>query len=81
MAITPPSSAGVFGGLSTAFSLGAAHKLQKHAVVQDVTALHVTLGHYKSGPSVSTQIAALRKALFGGLDGQRGEWFSAAAKV
>lgn len=52
-------------GLSTAFSTGAAHKLEDGAVIQDVAALHVQIGHSKRGPSVSTQIAALRNMLLG----------------
>ncbi|KAF8332695.1 composite domain of metallo-dependent hydrolase [Cantharellus anzutake] len=76
-AITPPSSRGFFGGLSTAFWTGGKHKLERHAVIQDVTALHVGIGHY--GASVSTQIAALRKALKGDLTGDRAKWFKAAS--
>ena len=72
-------SSGFFGGLSTAFWTGSEHKLEKHAVVQDVTALHVSIGHYKV--SVSTQIAALRRALEGGLTGDRAKWFKAATKA
>lgn len=79
--ITPPVSNGVLGGLSTAFYTGAAHKLEKHAVVQRVTALHVALHDMGSTPSISTQVAALRKALKGGLGGESGEWYKAAAKV
>lgn len=71
----------MFGGLSTAFYLGAAHKLEKDAVVQDVVALHIALDHFGSIPSVSSQVAALRKALQGGLSGDRAEWFSAAANA
>lgn len=66
-AITPPSSHGFLAGLSTYFSLGADHKLQKGAVLQDVTAVHVTIG-LNQGPSVSTQIAALRSSLLANTD-------------
>lgn len=80
-AITPPASAGVFGGISTAFFTGAAHKLQDHAVIKKVAALHVSVGAFGKQPSVSSQIAALRKALLGGFSGPRGEYFKQAAEV
>lgn len=80
-AIVSPTANGEFGGLSTAFFTGAAHKLEKHAVLAKVTALHVNIGHLGRRPSVSTQIAALRKALSGGFEGDRGEWYKQAAEV
>jgi hypothetical protein len=46
------------------FSLGARHKLEKGAVHQDVTALHLSIVHGTMWPSVSTQIAVLRRQLF-----------------
>ncbi|KAI0311415.1 composite domain of metallo-dependent hydrolase [Amylostereum chailletii] len=61
--ITAPNHRRLFGGLGTAFSLGAAHKLEKGAVLQEATALHVTVAHFGGAPSVSTQIATLRKIL------------------
>ena len=39
------------------------HKLADGAVVQEVTALHFSIGHFGSRPSISTQIAALRRLL------------------
>lgn len=63
--VTAPSSDGLIAGLSTAFSTGAAHRLEDGAVIQDVAALHVQIGHSNQGPSVSTQIAALRNMLLG----------------
>lgn len=57
---------------------GASHKLEDHAVIQRVTALHASIGAVGE-PSVSTQIAALRTALLGKLSGTRGEWYAAAA--
>jgi hypothetical protein len=39
------------------------HKLADGAVIQEVTALHVSVGHFASRPSISTQIAALRSLL------------------
>lgn len=62
-AITAPTHYGFFGGLGTSFSLGAAHKLEFGAVLQETTALHVTVRHFGSTPSISTQIAALRRML------------------
>lgn len=60
--VVAPVSYGFLSGLSTAFSSGAKHKLEKGAVLQRVSALHIGI-HYGRGPSVSSQIAALR-ALF-----------------
>lgn len=62
-AITAPTHYGFFGGLGASFSLGAAHKLEFGAVLQETTALHVTVRHFGSKPSISTQIAALRRML------------------
>ncbi|TFY65180.1 hypothetical protein EVJ58_g2133 [Rhodofomes roseus] len=61
-AIVAPESYGFLSGLSTAFSPGAKHKLEKGAVVQAAAALHIGI-HYGAGPSVSTQISALRALL------------------
>ncbi|KAN0129746.1 carbohydrate esterase family 9 protein [Lactarius tabidus] len=63
-AITAPSHSGFLGGLGVEFSLGARHKLEKGAVHQDVTALHLSIVHGTMWPSVSTQIAVLRRQLF-----------------
>lgn len=63
-AITAPSHSGFLGGLGVEFSLGARHKLEKGAVHQDVTALHLSIVHGAMRPSVSTQIAELRQQLF-----------------
>lgn len=63
-AITAPSHSGFLGGLGVEFSLGARHKLDKGAVHQDVTALHLSIVHGDMQPSVSTQIAVLRQQLF-----------------
>ncbi|KZT11046.1 uncharacterized protein LAESUDRAFT_809876 [Laetiporus sulphureus 93-53] len=72
LGITPPMHSSLFGGLSTAFSLGSPHKLDKGAVVQDVTALHVSLARGGTS-SVSTQVAALRRMLLEPI-GERGAW-------
>lgn len=76
-AITPPTSNGLVAGLSTAFSTGAAHALEGGAVIQDIAALHVNIGHSGS-PSVSSKIAALRHLL---LDAASGTPFDRVAKV
>ncbi|KAJ6595658.1 composite domain of metallo-dependent hydrolase [Mycena vulgaris] len=63
-AITAPAGYGVFQGLSVAFSLGARHKLEKGAVLQDVAAVHISISP-RFASSVSTQIATLRRLLLG----------------
>ncbi|EKM81020.1 hypothetical protein AGABI1DRAFT_105866 [Agaricus bisporus var. burnettii JB137-S8] len=66
-----PTSSGFFSGLGTAFMTGAFHKLSTGAVLQDVTALHISIGAF-TRPSVSTQIALLRRLLDGGGKGDLG---------
>ncbi|TDL21725.1 carbohydrate esterase family 9 protein [Rickenella mellea] len=79
--ITSPTSAYLLSGLSTAFSLGAAHKLEKGAILQDTAALHVSVHHSRSvGPSVSTQIATLRRMLLEQRDGEAGKWWKAVSE-
>ncbi len=56
-AVVAPVHYGFFGGLGTSFSTGAMHKLADGAVIQEVTALHFSVGHFASRPSISTQIA------------------------
>lgn len=63
--IVAPTSYGFLSGLSVAFNTGSAHRLQLGAVVQDVAALHINIGHYATTPSISTQVGALRGFLFG----------------
>ena len=62
-AITAPSGRGFSQGLSTAFSAGSPHALARGAVVQEETALYITLS-LSFTTSVSTQIVALRSQLF-----------------
>lgn len=62
-AIVAPVNSGFYGGLGTSFSTSAAHKLEDGAVLQEITALHVSVGHFGRKPSISTQIAALRGLL------------------
>ncbi|KAF6761228.1 hypothetical protein DFP72DRAFT_959128 [Ephemerocybe angulata] len=66
--ITAPESNGFLGGLSVAFNTGSPHKLAKGAILQDVTAIHVTVDSGDS--SISTQIAALRNLLYGHGEGE-----------
>jgi len=80
------SEAHIISGLSTTFRTGAAHAMQRGAIVQDVAALHVVMG--KPNPalgevSVSTQMAALRRLLYGWetQDKETGHWFKQAAEV
>ena len=62
-AVTAPSGNGFLQGVSTAFSAGSSNALAQGAVIQDETALHITIS-FSLAPSVSTQIAALRYQLF-----------------
>ncbi|KAF8805276.1 hypothetical protein BYT27DRAFT_7297664 [Phlegmacium glaucopus] len=63
-AITAPSGTGFLQGFSTAFSAGSPHALAPGGILQEETALHITISP-SLPPSVSTQIAALRSQLFG----------------
>ena len=67
-AITAPSGTGFLQGLSTAFSVGSSYAVEPGAILQEETALHITISP-SLGPSVSTQIAALRSQLFGSSEG------------
>jgi hypothetical protein len=84
-AITAPTHYGFAAGLGTFFSTGAQHRLEKGAVIQDVTGLHVSITHTYSGtPSVSSQIAALRRLLLessGNKTSGTDYWFHEVAEV
>ncbi|KAF6762097.1 hypothetical protein DFP72DRAFT_802686 [Ephemerocybe angulata] len=73
-------------GLSVTFRTGSSHVMERGALVQDVVALHVVLGRSQpmvgNGVSVSTQIAALRRLLYGweSRDRETGNWFRKAAE-
>ncbi|KAF8163787.1 hypothetical protein B0H34DRAFT_614504, partial [Crassisporium funariophilum] len=67
-AITAPSGSGFLQGLSTAFRVGAPHALAKGSIVQEETALHVTISPSLTA-SVSTQVSALRTQLIGSTSG------------
>lgn len=81
------SDAHVIAGLSTTFRTGSAHAMERGAIVQDVVAMHVIIGRphplLGQGVSVSTQIAGLRRLLYGweGTDQETGLWFKRAAEV
>lgn len=66
-AIATPLGAGFRKGFGVAFSTGVAHRLENGSIIQDLTALHVGIGHVggSGAPSISTQIAALRRLLQG----------------
>lgn len=76
----------IISGLSVVFRTGAAHSMQRGAVIQEVAALHIVMGNpypTSRGISVSTQIAALRRLLYGWepTDTETGAWFKKAAEV
>ncbi|KAF8664372.1 hypothetical protein AX16_000743 [Volvariella volvacea WC 439] len=71
--VTAPTTHGFLSGLSVAFDTGAPHRLVEGAVVQEVAAIHVSIG--PSTPSVSTQISALRRLLSGEASGELGVRF------
>ncbi|CCM02332.1 uncharacterized protein FIBRA_04424 [Fibroporia radiculosa] len=80
-----PSS--IFAGLSVTFRTGAAHALERGAIIKHITALHVVIGRaapYSTTPwaSVSTQIATLRNLLLNGqpTSTETGKWFKKAAQ-
>ncbi|KAG5220249.1 carbohydrate esterase family protein [Salix suchowensis] len=66
---------GFFSGLGTAFSLSAKHKLEQGSIVKEVTGFHIAVRHNSKGPSISTQIALLRRLLLAPVDGALGHHF------
>jgi hypothetical protein len=80
MGITAPSHTGFYSGLSTVFSLGAMHKLEEGAVLQDVAGLHISVSHF-GGVSISTQIAALRRLLLDPPKATSALWFQQVIEV
>ncbi|TFK91320.1 composite domain of metallo-dependent hydrolase [Polyporus arcularius HHB13444] len=77
--IVAPRSGGFLTGLNTAFSTGSKHKLEHGAVIQSAGAVHVSV-HPSGKPSVSTQIAALRRLLLEPISGELGFWFDKIRK-
>ncbi|KAJ6570161.1 carbohydrate esterase family 9 protein [Mycena vulgaris] len=75
-AIVAPTSFSTLGGLGVSFSLGAAHKLERGAVLQEVTGVHMMVLQSLPGVSVSTQIALLRRLLLRPVDGPSKIWFN-----
>lgn len=76
----------VISGLSTTFRTGSAHAMERGAIIQDIAALHVTIGRahplLNPGVSVSTQISGLRRLLYGweSTHTETGFWFRKAAE-
>ncbi|TNY18704.1 carbohydrate esterase family 9 protein [Rhodotorula diobovata] len=66
-AITAPLGKGFFRGVSVAFRTGAAHVLEKGALVKEAAALHVAVGHFGSAAPVAIEVAELRALLLGGV--------------
>ncbi len=81
VSVSSPSHQSWLSGLSTAFSLGSAHKLERGALVRDVAAVHASLSHGDSALSVSTKIAAMRRLLTQDVGGELGGWFKKVANV
>lgn len=79
-AITAPSAYLFYSGIGTYFSTGAENKLQTGAILKEVTGLHLAVRHF-GVPSVSTQIAALRRLLLRPDDGASGQWFKKVVQV
>ncbi|KAF5390646.1 hypothetical protein D9757_002646 [Collybiopsis confluens] len=75
-------------GLSATFSTAAAHALEPGAIIQTDVALHVRITRprfdvpVRVATSVSSQVAALRRLLFGweDIDSDTGRWFRKAAE-
>ncbi|KAF8522962.1 carbohydrate esterase family 9 protein [Hysterangium stoloniferum] len=77
-AVSAPVGSRVFAGLGTHFSTGASNKLEIGAVVHKTTALHLKIGYTSNGsPSVSSQIATLRRLLLGYGEGDQKATFEA----
>lgn len=77
--ITSPLTKGFLSGLGAAFGTGLQHRLEKGAVLQEVTSLHFELT--QSSPSVSTHIAALRQLFFGATTGNLAAEITKVVKV
>ena len=82
------SYSGFIGGLSATVRTGTRHALEKGAIIQEVTALHVTIQTPRTSGSVSisTQIKVLRNLLLGShegvtSDGVTGYWFGKVTGV
>ncbi|KAJ6539527.1 carbohydrate esterase family 9 protein [Mycena capillaripes] len=85
--MNPGGSINVIAGISATFSTGALHAMEKGAILQKFTALHVAVHRpdpfsRKSQASVSSQIAGLRRLLSGweNQETETGKWFKRAAE-
>lgn len=80
---------GLIGGPSATIRTGSRHALEKGAIVQGVTALHITIERYplkSEYVSTSTQIGVLRTLLLGSHrgvqdDSATGHWFREVVDV
>lgn len=79
-AVTAPAHKAFAAGLGVSFSLGALNKLEKNAMIQEITGLHVSIGHF-TRPSVSSQVATLRRLLLGPATGAVGAYFDKVKSV
>ncbi|EPS99813.1 hypothetical protein FOMPIDRAFT_1060582 [Fomitopsis schrenkii] len=77
--ISAPAHRGFYAGLGTTFFTGATNRLDKGAIIQETTAVHITVRPELS-VSVSTQVAALRRMLLHPVDGDAGDWFRAVGE-
>ena len=77
--VTAPATRSFLSGLSVAFNTGSPHKLAPSGVVQELTALHVTIDSLPV--SVSTQIAVLRNLLEGGAESELKSVFASIVHV
>jgi len=79
-------NAHIIAGLSVTFRTGAGHAMQRGAIIQEVAALHIVMGKSQPalrGISVSTQMAGLRRLLYGweSRDKETGYWFRQASEA
>ncbi|RPD56488.1 composite domain of metallo-dependent hydrolase [Lentinus tigrinus ALCF2SS1-7] len=77
--IVAPMSGGFMRGLNVAFSTRSSHKLEDGAIIHSAGAVHVSI-HPSGKPSVSTQVAALRRLLLLPTTGELGAWFDKIRK-
>lgn len=80
-AITAPTHTRFYSGVSAVFSLGALHKMDQGAVIQDVAGLHVSISHFGGTPSISSQIGVLRRLLLEPPKGESAHWFQRVLKA
>lgn len=79
--VTAPTHTRFLSGLSTVFSLGVMHDFEPGAIIQNVAGLHISIRHFSGTPSISTQIAALRRLLLDPLKGAWTEWLKLVVEV